>query len=302
MTQNSPATEGEIRRLTFIRYLLNLASEVARGPEPQCAAAVLTLHDAAELFLHLTAERFNVGKSGIDFLGYFSLIEKHAPNFAGRESMRRLNTSRRGLKHAGTRPARGEVLGHRDDTERFLRHNVSEVFGVSLEDVSLTDLITDAQVRSNLKAAEVAFGGGDTREARASLAIAFEWLLRRRTAPLKRLPVRVFRGVYSHRTPGIGREEPVLPRGVRDSIDGLLDAVEELQRRVHLLETGIDGGRLRRFRALVPRVVLHRNGEASIQWPPAQQGTEIDSRDFEVCREFVIDSALRLESLPTSDQ
>lgn len=53
-------TPEQARRLAFVKYLLNLGTSQAKQPEPPSSAALLMFHDAAELFLHLAAEHFNI--------------------------------------------------------------------------------------------------------------------------------------------------------------------------------------------------------------------------------------------------
>jgi hypothetical protein len=54
-----PSTELT-RRLAFVRYLYDLAAEQSRKPEPMAMAAVLTWHDAVEMFLQIVAEHYQV--------------------------------------------------------------------------------------------------------------------------------------------------------------------------------------------------------------------------------------------------
>jgi hypothetical protein len=64
-----------MQRLAFIRYLYSSAVEQSRQPEPVAALAVLSLHDAVELVLHLAAEHTNanLGKKP-EFNEYFGVI------------------------------------------------------------------------------------------------------------------------------------------------------------------------------------------------------------------------------------
>lgn len=45
-----------IRRLAFIKYLYRIGIQQSEAAEPFASAALLTFHDAAELFLQLSAE------------------------------------------------------------------------------------------------------------------------------------------------------------------------------------------------------------------------------------------------------
>jgi len=45
-----------LKRLSFIKYLYQLAIDQSNQPSPQNSASILTFHDAIELFLQLSAE------------------------------------------------------------------------------------------------------------------------------------------------------------------------------------------------------------------------------------------------------
>jgi hypothetical protein len=51
-----PLTKDLTRRLVFVRYLYELGVEQSHKPEPFAAVAVLTFHDACEMFLQIAAE------------------------------------------------------------------------------------------------------------------------------------------------------------------------------------------------------------------------------------------------------
>ena len=67
--------ENVIRRLAFIRYLLNVATEQSRLPEPMSSSALLTFHDCIELFLQLGSEHLNVSKKADGLLDYWQIIK-----------------------------------------------------------------------------------------------------------------------------------------------------------------------------------------------------------------------------------
>lgn len=50
---------SETRRLAFIRYLYLVGERQSRHPEPFGSAALLTFHDAVELFLQLASEKLD---------------------------------------------------------------------------------------------------------------------------------------------------------------------------------------------------------------------------------------------------
>lgn len=63
-----------LERLSFIKYLYELGIEQSQKPEPMCYPALLTFHDAIELFLDLIAEKFGIKTTDLHFMEYFAEI------------------------------------------------------------------------------------------------------------------------------------------------------------------------------------------------------------------------------------
>ena len=119
--------ESATKRLAFIKYMYNVGVEQASKPEPVSWLAVLTFHDAGELFLHLAAE-YSINKrlDEVSFMGYWSLISTALKNDGKPEltqatSMERLKNARKEFKHHG-HPASKIVIN--DD----FRPNVTNFF------------------------------------------------------------------------------------------------------------------------------------------------------------------------------
>jgi hypothetical protein len=100
-----------MQRLAFIKYLYSVAVEQSRQPEPLGDASILSLHDSVELFLQLATQHLDAQRTSkqrdADFMGYWGALNEKlpAPGLAHKESMRRLNDERVGLKHRGTFPS-----------------------------------------------------------------------------------------------------------------------------------------------------------------------------------------------------
>ena len=118
-------------------------------------SAVLTFHDAVELFLSLAAEHLNVGRSSLGFMEYFEVLK--APlgqDLAQKESMRRLNSARVGLKHSGTLPSKMSIEGFRASTTEFFETNVPTVFSVDFDSISLVDLVSGSAAYQHIRQAQ----------------------------------------------------------------------------------------------------------------------------------------------------
>jgi hypothetical protein len=282
-----PPDDSAVRRLVFVRLLSRLAADQAQAPEPLCFAALLTMHDCVELFLHLAAERLNIGKKRTEFMQYFELIEPVLGEpLAQRETMRRLNSARVALKHHGTQPGRREVGTFAVAVEDFLSSNAPRVFGLDIGAISLAQLVTEETVRASLERADNQFEQGDIPEALVSIAEAFARLLK------------AYR-VGSTLTRNLEEAARQLDRAIgsaysRGPAGKMAKAIEELADEVALLRHGVDTRDLTLFRSLTPTVAIAMAGNAQAVW--AHDSSSITARDARLCYDFVVDSALRIQA------
>jgi len=117
-----------IKRLAFIKYLLNQANNASHFPEPLSSSSILSFHDAVELFLHLCAEQYNLNTKNISFIEYWEKLKPplstaNKPELTQKESMRRLNDARVSLKHHGTLPSKLDIDNFRVICNTFFEEN-----------------------------------------------------------------------------------------------------------------------------------------------------------------------------------
>jgi len=112
---------------------------------PLSVAAILTFHDAVELWLYLASEFLDadLGKRQ-DLMQYWEVLgQKLDRPLPGKQGMKRLNEARVTLKHYGVMPSTAEVRGFREATGSFLQEATSLVFRLSFTEVSAIDLVAD---------------------------------------------------------------------------------------------------------------------------------------------------------------
>lgn len=284
-------SEGETRRLVLIRYLLRLASDQAQRLPPISSLALLMQHDAIELLLQLACEHLNVGSKSGEFMAYFDPIDaKLAPAaLPHKETLRRLNKARVAFKHHGTAPSPDDVTSFQYAAESFLRETSQLVFGVSLADVSLAQLVLDADAKSCLMRADQLLDT-DAMEASAAIAEAFARLRRRYQIAPRRSNLRSrmhdLQGWFEHQQDRGGSY------GRYNALTDLGEAIDDLWEEVALLRTGVDTRRLSIFMNLMPHVSITMSGKRHVSWGHAAP----PSRDaMEFCYAFVIDAALSLQ-------
>jgi hypothetical protein len=262
-------------------------------PEPLAAFAVLTFHDACEMFLQIAAEHNDVMPSKrSDFLDYWTLFEQQAQlQVTLKVSMDRLNRARTTLKHGGVLPAHAEIEGFRAAVTSFLQDNALSLLGVNLNDVSLTSMVRSDDVRGPLELAETALSAGDLQGALEEVASAFAISLRRfegrpraATGPLGR--------PYSLRNATVGLLESFTLNETRDIERTLHRMVDAFSEAITVVAYNLDFDSYLMFKTHAP--VVHVGGRILVEW------TRDEPTDPEVvrrCLNFVIDTAIRLEAL-----
>jgi hypothetical protein len=296
-----------LRRLAFAKLLYTLGVEQSRRQEPLSSAAVLNFHDAVEFFLQLAADTLDAPtKTGTTFMEYWEVLStKVDDGITQKAAMKRLNKARVNLKHGGTFLPALEIESFKEATERFFAENTPRVFGVSLAEVSLVDLVLNGSVRDDLRAAQAALAADDLDDARRQAAFAFKRLLHDYDESLRdqhgRSPLDLgesFTFLTSFhmglgRSSGGGQGDPV-ERKLAEFVDKMKRTVEEIREALKFVSLGLDYRRYARFQMLTPEVFQTLN-DPSYQTYEGEHLPRITHDDTEFCIEFVIESALVLQ-------
>jgi hypothetical protein len=290
-----PLTRDLNRRLAFVRYLHGLGVDQSHKPEPFAAAAVLTFHDACEMFLQIAAEHQNVAaaKRPPDFLEYWLLFEQQARlQVTSKASMSRLNRARGNLKHGGVLPAHDEIEGFRAAVASFLEENALPLLGVNLNDVSLTLMIKSDEVREPLERAETALWAGNLQGVMEEVARAF-------TVSLRRFESRPRSSAYPWgRTYSLRSANANLFSAFREiddikrSLDRVVDVFAEA---ITVVAYNLDFDSYLMFKTHAPVVHAIPGGDMIVEWTVQHEATE--PKVARRCLNFVVDTAIRLEAL-----
>jgi hypothetical protein len=295
-----PLSKDLIRRLAFVRYLYGLGVDQSHKPEPFAAVAMLTFHDACEMFLQIAAEHNGVTFSkqrSPDFLEYWPLFEQQAKlQVTSKASMGRLNRARGNLKHGGVLPAHDEIEGFRATVTSFLDDNALTLLGVNLDEVSLTSMIKSDDVRGPLERAETALSAGDLQGALEEVASAFTVSLRRfesrpraSTRPVGPYSLRDATGVFGGR---IGDQIGDELHDIRRTLDRVVDVFSEA---ITVVAYNLDFDSYLMFKTHAPVVHEFAGGRMQVEWTLRREPT--DPEVVRRCLNFVIDTAIRLEAL-----
>jgi hypothetical protein len=283
-----------VKGLAFVRFMYSKGLEEAGRPQPFATTALLSFHDAVEMFLGLAADHLGVSLTvSVTFEGYFDQIEQNAGvKLPGRHPMRRMNKSRVGLKHHGLFPSPTDLEQFKGDVTTFLTDATKLVFKVDFLSLDMIDLVTQPNALSLLHRAEAQAGQGDYHEALALLSEAFEYLLRdyadRKRAADERSPYTL----WPHGTRTMFGQNH--DRELAKRLDAVEAGLDRFQRAFRVLAMGVDYQRFARFELLVPWVLNFMDGHREVRSVP---GLNVGDDEYQFCKQFVIETALHLAEL-----
>jgi hypothetical protein len=278
--------EATMRRLAFVRYMYDLGMEQSRQPEPMYAASLLTLHDCSEFFLQLAAEHVGVGGSqSVTLMAYWQRINDKLTTgqIAHDAGMRRLNDARAAFKHHGMYPSRLTIETARATVTSFLSDSTPLVFGIEFDSVSMLHLVTCEATRLSLEQAAHQMQNGESLEAVIKCGLAFVHLMDdygERIREKYGYNARFFSGFQKARGSKL------------DALDKLVDRVSALEEDLRIMSSHLDYRRYRKFRFLVPPIVMTHGGDYQVFKARMRTPTMEECR---FCFDFVIDSAIRLQ-------
>jgi len=297
--------QGEflMRRLAFVRYLHQTAVDQSHQPGMLASAAILTLHDAVELFLDLACEHRNVQRRGDQFMGYWDDLgpELLPDGLPMKESLRRVNKLRVNLKHHGTFPS-PDVDYARSTVLVFFTETCQAIFGVEFDAVSMTDLAQSERAGASLESANASIRAGDPVQALGKVAAAHAQIVDDYEAATRsrwgRSPF-AFCGSMNflnsfHR--GLGRSGQI--SDMSRFVDTVGDSVTKLQAAMRVVAMGLDYHQFARFQALTSRVRETADGTYVPTTDALEAPPTLEEARF--CLDFVVQGPLRFQAVSTT--
>lgn len=301
-----------LQRLAFIKNLYELGVRQAKLPRPLSAMSVLTLHDAIEMFLHLTCVHLEIrnAQANTSFDQYWAKIRDGSdPSIdLGHEfEMKKLNRTRVNLKHHGEFPTEDMIARYTTLASEFLEESTPLVFGgILLAEVSMIEYVFSEKAKIHLRRADAHLAKGNTRDAAIEVAISFEALisdyLEHITGKAHGHPfyfghdVQTSRYVSSSRLRS-GTGDLVGEQLALDDLGELVGSVSEslgrIQDALRILALGLDYRKYARFRQLTvvqPRKMS--NGEFHVDIGPVR--LELNGKEMQFCIDYVIECSLIL--------
>ena len=283
-----------IRRLAIIRLLYDQGVEQAASPEPLSAMAVLSFHDAVELFLKLAADYSQLAlPARLNFLDYWTQLQPCMPagsQLPSKSAMDRMNRLRVAFKHHGTIPSSFAIEQTRADVNTFLMDATSLIFKVSFTAVDLADLISRPETARNLRDAQTHADLEDFPVAMVGLMITFNEFVDYHSSHasddlgfLPTGPLAFGPTIQRFDTTSHDFSEQLLMKVTR--------ATAAIQKGLRIMALGIDYRRYSRFAVITPEVIYKPDG--TIRYRVGEPHKRLNAEDYQFGRNFVIESALR---------
>lgn len=268
--QEKPCTNPEIlRRLSYIKYLFQIAVNQSSKPEPLGSFSILTFHDSVEMFLQLSAEYLEAKKSeNIQFIKYWDVINAKLPSkreLSHHREMDKFNRARVNLKHYGNLIPKDDIEGHKIVVSNFFQINTNSIFGLEFENISLVGAVSSVKVKNILSEAEELVSSNQKREALIKIAYAYEILFSEYNS-YKPSPTYFRRN--SNDIAQVSMSDNTINYSVRKALHNLERAVArseeenyKLNHRLNLIELGIDMANHTKFIKLTPEIAIYGYGE-----------------------------------------
>jgi len=303
-----------VNRLVYAKYLYGLACQGLESPSALVASeALLRLHDSIEIFQGIVLDSTGVPKERHGkFMEFWKKVKEGTPgNFTppDQDRFQALNDMRAALKHSATVPNLSQLRALSAVVPSFFAKVSAEVLDLDFSQISLADLIEDAEARNRTKRAEAAISSGDFQTALSELAQALDFVLRGSEPGVPeslRHSLRPF-GEPSLSDYDIRRLASVLPDEASQAAWKIFRRLEsqilELRRALEMLTRGIDIQRYRRFTYLMPLVRRFQSGRVEVRFAPFQVAL-LRREDADFCLQFVVDTALaiQIERFPILDR
>ncbi len=290
MTKNKKTI---IQRLSLIKYLYTLGLNQSYNSELLSGISILFFHDSIELFLQISAEEIGVKKEGKSFMGCWKLFEDNGKKLSYEENMDKLNRARVSLKHHGLLPSRQDIENFRISVSAFLEESYKLIFNIEFKCISLIDYIGFENTKKYLKIAEKKFGEGDLENTDINLSLSFEYLLKDYEGKIKvkeyESPFSVGESMDFHNAFFMGIND----RKLAEFVDDVSKSIKAMQNPLKILSFGLDYRKYIKYDSIVKAaIVFVMSGEHVVY---AGKNVNINPGEFEYCRDFIIESALKLQ-------
>ncbi len=290
--------EITMQRLSLIQYIYESAMEESRKPEPFGLISILKFHDSVELFLDLACDKFGIpAKKTQQFRDYWTELEKHLQNqsLSEKRSMERLNDARVSFKHHGNLPHVSSIEKFRVNVTDFFEENTLLIFGIEFSKISMTYLVQNSFVKTLLDEARELMEQGARGKAIDKIALAFaDLMLDYRRSAITQGHRSLFS--FGRSVRNLTSSDVNNNRQLAEFTQKVASSIEELRESMGILSLGLDYQQYARFKLLTPYTVLYSGSEHYTVVSPTEEGHAPSLEHCQLCFDFVVSSAIRIQS------
>lgn len=278
-----------LERLTYIKYMSDIAAAQSKIPSKLAAYSLLTFYDLVETMLLLIAEhRLDKHPGDIAVMSYWD--DKYGLNLPGRSDIDKLRLHRKYLKHKGTLPHSDDILICREGALTFLRTVSFDFFRTKWEDISLSALIDDEAIKRYVLDAEKLIQRGNHEESIIQSALAF--------ARISHRYLDLHSNIKSRSRYPFDYYSIYVPANPNDrSIRQIVEEIQKMRQYLQIQSSGIDMEKYRRFMQYTPIIIRSADDQYMPRGRFVLENDPIFSMAHsQFCLEFVIDCYLLFQS------
>ena len=260
-----------IPRLTYAKQMYLHGYEHGKCPGfLNKSLAIISIDGAIERFLWTIITEFNVG-SKLSKEPKFPELYKVADDAVGNKlplktEVQKIHAIRNGAQHQGTIPSERDIESSLIYAEDFLSQGYLVCFSIKFNEIFLSDLIIDPELRAQLKKVEDYLSKKDYENAAKEAALTFDTLKNKYTqyyadVSFKRgsfLITDLLYSVFDLKNPS--KETWTRVKPFEKTIVSLLDEIDRINDRIYAISLGANMQDYLFFRKNTPRAKLTMNG------------------------------------------
>lgn len=287
--------ESEMERLAFVKHLFEEGEESAEKPMPLANKSLLEFHDAVELFMLLLLERKGASVP-TKLKEYPGTIEQiYDQNMDYKSTVKTLDDSRGNLKHLDIKVSQSTIQSLSTELRAFFESNISKFLKVDFDEISLIHLVEFEEVRNRLEDVEDLKENRENIKALQKSKIAFQELIDE-YQPDDQNRYSSFRSGRDVDPMNFDDGKGTLGSGKAPNariLKRTIGAVDSIQDAMQVLALNLDYRKYAKFESLTP--IMHQipGGDPNFQW--MDDPNKLSDEDVEYCKDFIIESALKLQ-------
>lgn len=283
-----------IKKLVFAKYLFQKAiTELSIGTDLAASVSINLLHDSIEMVIISLEDFYNLTDKKYVFKSRVKQIKESMKplKFPFEKQMLAINNARRNFKHEGQLQNFTTVKELSNYALQFINQAADEILKVNFDDISLSALINDKEIKKHLKNAEIKLIEKNYKESITSSAKAFELGL----IHLKNELDRTFFLKYSNEWGWSNSDlESALDRDLANKIK---NSFEELYSLTTFSIFGIDLQKYAKFKLVTPDVGVSTAGKIFINYSGQFENEENKTFDnAQFCIDFALDFNLKVQN------